>query len=76
MLTRKVNGMSEIKWSVKAIAANRNQSIEALAIDAGLNPVHLRNVCSGRATMLAKELVEIATLAQVDPLKIVIEYDG
>lgn len=66
--------MDEIKWSIRAIAANRKQSIEALAEDAGIDPARLRNVSSGRAYLLARELLAISKLTGVPPFNIETEY--
>lgn len=68
--------MDEIKWNVRALAANRKQSIEALAKDAGIDPVHLRNVSNGRAAMLARELLALSTLTGVHPFNIETEYQS
>lgn len=66
--------MEEIKWSIRAIAANRKQSVEALATDAGIEPSHLRNVSNGRAIMMAKELLALSKLTGVHPYNIETEY--
>ena len=66
--------MDEIKWSIRALAANRKQSVEALANEAGIEPTHLRSVSSGRANMSAKELIALAKLTGVHPFNIETEY--
>lgn len=59
-----------IKLSVKAIAANENLSIEKLAEKCELDPVHLRSVSLGRATMSAKEIMTIAAVTGISPYNI------
>lgn len=68
--------MDEIKWNVRALAANRKQSIEALADDAGIDPAHLRNVSTGRAVMYARELLALSVLTGVPPFNIETEYQS
>lgn len=58
---------NNIKLSIRALAANENLSVEALAEKCGLDPVHLRNVSLGRAAMTAKELMTLAENAGVSP---------
>lgn len=62
------------KFSIKALAANENLSIESLAEKCGLDPAHLRNVSLGRAVMTAKELIGLAEGTGVSPVAIRIEY--
>lgn len=64
---------TNIKLNVRAIAANKNLSVEALAETYGLDPVHLRNVSLGRATMTAHELMTLAEAAGVSPYNIRID---
>jgi hypothetical protein len=64
---------NNVKLSVRALAANENLSVEALAEKCGLDPVHLRNVSLGRAAMLAKELIELSKVTGVSPLGIRID---
>lgn len=64
----------EFKWSIRAIAANRKQSIESLAEDAGIEPNHLRYVSNGRSTMSAKDLLKLSALTGVSPFSIETDY--
>ena len=64
---------NSIKLSVKALAANENLSVEKLAEKCGLDPVHLRNVSLGRATMYAKELIGLSNGCNVSVHSILIE---
>ena len=59
-----------IKLSIRALAANENLSVEKLAEKCGLDPMHLRNVSLGRATMTAKELINLANGCNVSPFMI------
>lgn len=63
-----------IKLSIRALAANENLSVEALAEKCGLDPAHLRNVSLGRAVMTAKELIGLAEGTGVSPVAIRIDY--
>ena len=62
-----------IKLSIKALAANENLSVEALAEKCGLDPAHLRNVSLGRAVMTARELLGLAEGTGVSPFGIRID---
>lgn len=59
-----------IKLSIRALAANENLSVEKLAEKCDLDPAHLRNVSLGRATMTAKELVNLSIGCNVSPFMI------
>ena len=61
---------SNIKLSIRALAANENLSVEKLAEKCDLDPVHLRNVSLGRATMYAKELIALADNCNISPFNI------
>jgi transcriptional regulator with XRE-family HTH domain len=61
---------TNIKLSIKALAANENLSIEKLAEKCGLDPVHLQNVSLGRATMSARELINLSIGCNVSPFMI------
>ena len=43
-------------WTVKALAAKADTSIEKLAQSCGINPAHLKMVNCGRATMTGHDL--------------------
>ena len=45
--------------TLRAIAALREQTIRELAVDCGLDPDHLYQVNTGRATMTAEDLMKI-----------------
>lgn len=64
---------TNIKLSIRALAANENLSVEALAEKCGLDPAHLRNVTLGRATMTAKELIGLSEGTGVSPFGIRID---
>lgn len=59
-----------IKLSIRALAANENLSVEKLAEKCNLDPGHLRNVSLGRATMTARELMNLADGCNVSPYMI------
>ena len=59
-----------IKLSIRALAANENLSVEKLAEKCDLDPGHLRNVSLGRATMTAKELINLSIGCNVSPFMI------
>lgn len=52
--------MENIKLNVRALAALMKVSIEELAKMADIEPNHLKSVSSGRATMTARDLVQLA----------------
>ena len=60
----------EIKWNVRALAANRKQSIETLANDAGINPQHLKDVSTGRVKMSADDLIRLSATTGISPFSI------
>ena len=64
---------TNIKLSIRALAANENLSVESLAEKCGLDPSHLRNVSLGRAVMTAKELIGLAEGTGVSPFSIRID---
>jgi transcriptional regulator with XRE-family HTH domain len=59
-----------LKLSIRALAANENLSVEKLAEKCDLDPGHLRNVSLGRATMTAKELINLSIGCNVSPFMI------
>lgn len=61
---------NEVKWNVKALAANRKQTIKELAIDAGIDPQHLAYVSTGRVKMSTDDLLRLAKLTGVSPFEI------
>ena len=59
------------EWTVKALAAARNQSIRDLAHDAGIDPGHLYLVSCNRATMTGTDLIKLAFTTDKDPRAII-----
>ncbi len=64
---------AKIKLNVKALAAYMNLTIRELAEKADISPDHLASVSSGRATMTARDLMQLAAVAEVSPYNI--EYN-
>lgn len=65
--------MENIKLTVRALAAQMKLSIEALAEKAEIDPSHLKSVSAGRATMTAKDLVQLSKVTGISPFNI--EYE-
>lgn len=61
---------AEIKWNVRALAANLKISIEELAKRADINPTHLSDVSVGRVKMTARDLIQLAKATGVSPFNI------
>ena len=59
--------MEGIKWNIRALAANKKISIEALAELADISVDHLKAVSSGRATMTARDLIHLSNATGVAP---------
>lgn len=57
----------KILWSVKAIAANMNLTIEELATKAGISISHLKDVSSGRVRMTADDLIKLSDVSGINP---------
>lgn len=62
--------MENLKLNIRALAANKKVSIEQLAIEAGLDPSHLKSVSSGRATMTATDIINLSLVTGVSPFNI------
>ena len=59
--------IQKILWSVKAIAANMNLTIEELATKAGISISHLKDVSSGRVRMTADDLIKLSDVSGINP---------
>lgn len=57
--------MEDIIFSVKALAALKNMSIEQLAKECGISVNHLKAVQVGRATMTGKDLIKLSQFTGV-----------
>lgn len=62
------------KWKIKAIAANLNLSLEALAEKTGLDASHLKQVSAGNTRMLAEDLVAICNFTGMNYNQIETNY--
>lgn len=54
-----LKNVSEMKFTIRMLAAHMGKSIEDLASDADIDPSHLKSVSSGRAKMTADDLVKL-----------------
>ena len=61
---------SDKKWNILALAANERLSVEKLAEKCEIEPIHLRSVSNGRATMTARDLIHLAKGTGVSPFSI------
>lgn len=59
--------MEDLKFTVKALAALKNISIEELANKAGISANHLRKVSSGIVRMTAEDLMNLSRVTGVPP---------
>lgn len=57
--------MENIKLNVRALAAMLKISIEELAKLADIEPNHLKAVSAGRATMTARDLIQLSGITGV-----------
>ena len=57
--------MENVKLNVRALAAMLKVSIEELAKMADIEPNHLKSVSSGRASMTARDLIQLASVTGV-----------
>lgn len=57
--------MENVKLNVRALAAMLKVSIEELAKMADIEPNHLKSVSSGRTTMTARDLIQLASVTGV-----------
>ncbi len=60
----------EEKYTVKMLAALKNESISDLAKNAGINFYHLRQVANGRIKMTIDDLFKLADYTGIDVRKI------
>ncbi len=57
--------MENVKLNIRALAAMKKISINALAVEAGISPDHLQNVSAGRATFTATDLARLVKVTGV-----------
>lgn len=65
---------NKMKWSIRAIAAARKQTIADLAKDANLNANHLLQVSAGNTVMTATDLANLCKLTNIPYEEMQIEY--
>lgn len=65
--------MENVKLNIRALAAMLKISIEELAKRADIDPNHLKSVSSGRATMTARDLIQLSIVTGVSTSNIQID---
>lgn len=65
--------MENVKLNIRALAAMLKISIEELAKRADIDPSHLKSVSSGRATMTARDLIQLSIVTGVSTSNIQID---
>ena len=65
--------MDDLVFSVKALAALKDMTVEELARACGIGVEHLKNVSSGRATMTAKDLQLLTKFTGVNYFQIKVD---
>ncbi len=59
--------MEEVKFTVKALAAIKEVTIEELADMAGISVNHLKKVSSGAVKMTADDLINLSRVTGIPP---------
>ena len=59
--------MENVKLNVRALAAQLKVSIEKLAEMAEIDANHLKSVSAGRATMTARDLMQLSKATGISP---------
>ena len=59
--------MEEVKFTVKALAAIKEVTIEELADMAGISVNHLKKVSSGAVKMTADDLINLSRVTGISP---------